>query len=87
MHKGIVPLVYSIFQYEWFNTTFVCSPFASQHSDIIILELGTINDFISFLSPEAVGSLLEDLVALLCMDQFLLLPSPPRATPGLMHKL
>jgi hypothetical protein len=24
---------------------------------------------------------------LLCMDQFLLLPSPPRATPGLMHKL
>jgi hypothetical protein len=43
---------------------FVCSPFASQHSDIIILELGTIND-LSFLSPEAVGSRLEDLVALL----------------------
>jgi hypothetical protein len=115
LHKGIVPLVYSIFQYEWFNTTdfsfwpFVCSPFAgtcmvsyfdsrakqnfnlassagvylhgaggrtvdkviqydlpflkSQHSDIIISELGT-ND-LSFLSPEAVGSRLEDLVALL----------------------
>ena len=35
----------------------------SQHSDIIILELDT-ND-LSFLSPEAVGSRLEDLVALL----------------------
>jgi lysophospholipase L1-like esterase len=35
----------------------------SQHSDIIILELGT-ND-LSFLSPEAVGSRLEDLVSLL----------------------
>ena len=35
----------------------------SQHSDIIILELGT-ND-LSFLSPEAVGSRLEDSVSLL----------------------
>jgi lysophospholipase L1-like esterase len=35
----------------------------SQHSDIIILELGTNN--LSFLSPEAVGSRLEDLVSLL----------------------
>ena len=35
----------------------------SQHSDIIILELGT-ND-LSFLSPEAVGTRLEDLVSLL----------------------